>query len=87
MLFPWLCQNFSLEINFINYSQDFYHYFDAVGFISRVCTQIIPKKLVLLFKRYYAQIPHNQFPNMLRLFDVLANFPFTTSETMHDYYL
>ena len=30
---------------------------------------------------------YNQFYNMLRLFDVLPNFPFTTSETMCDYYL
>ena len=27
------------------------------------------------------------FHNILRLFDVLANFPYTTSETMPDYYL
>ena len=27
------------------------------------------------------------FHNVLRLFDVLPNFPFTTSETMGDYYL
>ena len=32
-------------------------------------------------------ITHNQFYNILRLFDVLPNFPFTTSETMCDYYL
>ena len=30
---------------------------------------------------------HNQFHNILRLFGVLPNFPFTTSETMRDYYL
>ena len=30
---------------------------------------------------------YNQFHNILRLFDVLQNFPFTTSETMGDYYL
>ena len=29
----------------------------------------------------------NQFHNILRLFDVLPKFPFTTSETMRDYYL
>ena len=28
----------------------------------------------------------NQFHNILRLLDVLRNFPFTTSETMSDYY-
>ena len=31
--------------------------------------------------------PHNPFHNILRLLDVLPNFPFTTSETMGDYYL
>ena len=29
----------------------------------------------------------NHFHNTLRLFGVLPNFPSTTSETMHDYYL
>ena len=29
----------------------------------------------------------NHFHNILRLFDVLPNFPFTASETMRDYYL
>ena len=29
----------------------------------------------------------NQFHNILRLLDVLPNFPSTTSETMGDYYL
>ena len=39
------------------------------------------EKLVALAKIY------NQFYNTLRLFDVLLNFPFITSETMGDYYL
>ena len=30
---------------------------------------------------------YNRFHNILRLFDVLINFPFTTGETMWDYYL
>ena len=30
---------------------------------------------------------YNRFHNILRLFDVLINFPFTTVETMCDYYL
>ena len=30
---------------------------------------------------------HNHFHNILRLFDVLSNFPYTPSETMLDYYL
>ena len=29
----------------------------------------------------------DDFHKILRLFDVLPNFHFTTSETMHDYYL
>ena len=29
---------------------------------------------------------YNQFHNILRLFDVLLNFPFITSETMDDHY-
>ena len=30
---------------------------------------------------------YNHFDNILRVFDVLPNFLFTTSETMRDYYL
>ena len=30
---------------------------------------------------------YNHFHNILRHFDVLPNFSFTTSETMRDYYL
>ena len=30
---------------------------------------------------------YNPFHNILRLFDILTNFPFTSSETMGDYYL
>ena len=30
---------------------------------------------------------YNHFHNIFRLFDVLPNFPFTTSEAMRDYYL
>ena len=30
---------------------------------------------------------YNHFHNISRLFDVLPNFPFTTSEMMCDYYL
>ena len=30
---------------------------------------------------------YNQFHNILRIFDDLPNFPFTTGETMCDYYL
>ena len=33
------------------------------------------------------QFNYNHFQNILRLFDDLPKFTFTTSETMHDYYL
>ena len=39
---------------------------------------------VALWKIFY--LTYNQF-HILRLFDVLPNFPFTTTETMDDYYL
>ena len=31
--------------------------------------------------------PVNHFHNILRFYDALPNFPFTTSKTMCDYYL
>ena len=33
----------------------------------------------------FAEAYYNHFHNILRLFDVLPNFPFTTSETKRDY--
>ena len=35
----------------------------------------------------YHMDTNNSFHNIVRLFDVLSNVPFTTSETMRDYYL
>ena len=34
-----------------------------------------------------SRMSYNQLHNILRLFDVLPNFAFPTSETMGDYYL
>ena len=36
---------------------------------------------------YLPDFTYNQFHNILRLLEVSPNFPFTTSETMGDYYL
>ena len=36
---------------------------------------------------FIAEIFWNHFHNILRLFDVLSNFPFTTNEMMRGYYL
>ena len=41
----------------------------------------------ILEKQYVLTVIRNHFYNILRFFDVLPNFPFTTSETMRDYYL
>ena len=38
-------------------------------------------------KRAKENFVDNHFHNILRLPGVLPSFPFTTSETMHDYYL
>ena len=37
--------------------------------------------------RVFSAWSYNHFHNILRLFDSLPNLPFTTSETMRDYYL
>ena len=43
---------------------------------------------LLLFTMVFRKIlSYNHFHDILRLFDALTNFPFTTSETMRDYYL
>ena len=42
---------------------------------------------LLPFIKWFQLAIYNHFHNILRFFDVLPIFPFTTSETMHDYYL
>ena len=44
-------------------------------------------KLNIYRPPWYIKGTYNHFLNILRLFNVLTNFPFTTSETMRDYYL
>ena len=52
------------------------------GFVMMVCSNfnILCSNIIILCN-------YNHFHNVLRLFDVLTNFSFTTSETMRDYYL
>ena len=45
------------------------------------------KAMKITIEFYIFKLIYNQFRNILRLFDVLPNFPFTTTETMGDYYL
>ena len=40
-----------------------------------------------MHEEHKKKLQDNHFHNILRLFDVLPNFLFTTSETMRDYYL
>ena len=42
--------------------------------------------MMLICQNWCVNFIYNQF-HILRLSDVLPNFPFTTSETMGDYYL
>ena len=42
---------------------------------------------ILIKLRFIIGVSYNRFHTISRLFDVLPNFPFTTSETMGDYYL
>ena len=39
------------------------------------------------YKDNCSQAFYNHFHNILKLFDVLQNFPFTTRETIGNYYL
>ena len=52
------------------------------------CSKSFQLQIFLFFLiLQYPFLSYNYFHNILRLFDVLPNFPFTTSETMPDYYL
>ena len=55
-----------------------------VTFADVFLTLVVILMIALAPGRSY---PYNHFHNILRLFDVLPNFPFTTSEAMRDYCL
>ena len=59
--------------------------------ISSVLLTLVSSYTILLTVTYSSYMTHcniyYHFQNILRLFDVLAHFQFTTSETMGDYYL
>ena len=48
---------------------------------------VIPVSLLSTTTTIFNYYNYNHVRNILRLFDVLPNFPCTTSETMRDYYL
>ena len=43
--------------------------------------------MIEIIAKFHFYGTYNQFHNILRLLDVLPNFPDTTNETMDDYYL
>ena len=55
---------------------------------TKIKSKKVWRKYLLQFRFYEKKSEgYNHFHNVLRLFDVLINFPFTASETMRDYYL
>ena len=49
-----------------------------------ICPKKILLKTMMVFRDSVTQV-YNLGHNILRLLDVLLNFPFTTSETIYDY--
>ena len=57
-----------------------YHFFQHPFFArGTVCVNSLPCN--------FSQITYNHFQNILKLFQVLPNLPFTKSEMMRNYYL
>ena len=59
--------------------------FSVLDWKHRFWAKFGPKNQNCQFKLKFGS--YNQFHNILRFFNVLSNFPFTTSETMGNYYL
>ena len=66
---------------------------DHFDFLEQICpkrvylVQNFKKPLKITIEFWKLELASIHFHNILRLFDLLPNFPFTTSETMCDYYL
>ena len=54
--------------------------------VSVCCLRVSLHHFYQLYLRFTGST-YNQFHNILRLFNILPNFAFTTSETMDNYYL
>ena len=57
----------------------------AIPISTRIIISYAMKQTIQLW--VWLKVNRNWDNNMTRIFDVLTNFLFTTSETMHDYYL
>ena len=69
-------------INTVPYPEEACHLYQSLRKFLQ-----LPKNNLEVRKIFNIWESYNQFHNILRLLDVLPNFPFTTSETMGDYYL
>ena len=70
--------------NFLERSWYFFcHEMYLVMIIKILKGQFLQKQ----FKKELIFISYNHFHNILWIFDVLSNFPFTTNKTMRDYFL
>ena len=70
-----------------HFEEKYKHTKVALNFVLKQCFSQKKKKthfIVILVNLLYRDqiVSYNRFHNILRLFDVLPNFPFTTSETM-----
>ena len=75
-----ILQNHVIEgsCNFMNGSSSMY---------VTILPSLLAIGIVVLEIFLVCHVVYNHFHNILKLLDVPTNFPFTTSETMHDYYL
>ena len=77
------------------YIQGFYYYENTIlsltelieALIKNIFVSAILKCVFIIISAFMKDVFYNHFHHILRLFDVLPNFAFTTSETMGDYYL
>ena len=60
---------------------------DKDGIRSATSSALGPMLFNVFLNDVLTVLTYNHFHNILRLSDVLPSFPFTTSETMRDYYL
>ena len=84
----WIKCSKTIEKNFLAFLLSFYFSAAITPFPYAIATL---KLAALLFpvnpkSNSCAGFPYNLCHNILRRFDVLLNFPFSTSKTMRDYY-
>ena len=81
------CRSRSTRVALLSHSCHTYVARVSLVLYYSCCTRVACVALVSHSCRSCGARVYNQFHNILRHFDVLTNFAFTVSETMHDYYL